>query len=77
MPVATVNLRLAESLGVFPAYLQEILTIDLDDSVYLPHLLPASPLPDYTSRVLGYQEVLDPLDWSITFSLNPPGWSKP
>jgi hypothetical protein len=77
MPVATVNLRLAESLGAFPGYLQEILTIDLDDSVYLPHLLPASPLPDYLSRVLGYQEILDPVDWSISFSLNPAGWTKP
>jgi hypothetical protein len=77
MPTATVNLRLSEAQGVFPGYLQEILTVDLDDSVHIPHLLPASPLPSYTSRVLGYQEVLDPYDWSITFALNPAGWSKP
>lgn len=77
MPTATFSLRLAELRGAFPTYLQEILQLDLDDSVRLPDLLPASPLPEYTSRVLGWREVLDPLAWTLTYSLNPAGWTKP
>ena len=77
MPAATINLRLAELVSAFPAYLQEILTLDLDDSVHLPDLLPAFPEPSYTSRVLGYKEILDPYQWSLTFALNPAGWTKP
>lgn len=77
MPTATFSLRLAELAGPFPTYLQEILELDLDDSVRLPDLLPASPLPEYTSRVLGWRETLDPYSWSLTFALNPAGWTKP
>lgn len=77
MPSATVNLRLAETSGAFPSYLEQVLTLDLDDSVTLPDLLPASPLPSYTSRVLGWREILDPYAWTLTFALNPAGWTKP
>lgn len=77
MPTVTVNLRLAEQAGPFPGYLQAVLNTDLDDSIHLPALLPASPVDTYTSRVLGYREVLDPYSWSLTFSLNPAGWTKP
>jgi hypothetical protein len=75
MPGATVNLRLAESAHSFPAYVEQLLDLDLDDSVTLPQLLPASPIPAYSSRVLGYVETLDPYAWSITYSLNPYGWT--
>jgi hypothetical protein len=77
MPAATVNLRLAQRTGDFPAYMQEVLSLDLDDAVTLPDLLPASPMPSYMSRVLGYTEVLDPYSWTIAFALNPAGWTRP
>jgi hypothetical protein len=76
MPTATVNMNLARLKG-FPGGVQDILDLDLDDDVRLPRLLAGSPVPSYLSRVLGYQEYLDPRDWSITFSLNPAGWTKP
>lgn len=77
MPRVSINLRAAEIRGAFPSYLQEILELDLDDAVNLPDLLPASPVPSYLSRVLGYREVLDPYAWTLTFALNPAGWTKP
>jgi hypothetical protein len=75
MPTATVNMNLARLNGMAGG-VQDILDIDLDDDVLLPQLLPGSPVSTYQSRVLGYQEYLDPRDWSITFSLNPAGWTK-
>jgi hypothetical protein len=77
MPAVTINLRLAETQAAFPSYLQQILVTDLDDSVTLPDLLPAWPMESYTSRVLGWHETLDPYFWTLTFSLNPAGWTKP
>jgi hypothetical protein len=77
MPSATVAMRLAELHGPFPSYLQEVLGIDLDDTVNLPQLLPGYPMESYTSRVLGYRETLDLTNWTIAFALNPAGWTKP
>lgn len=76
MPSVTVNLQLAKTGGgLYPQNVQELLEADLDDEIWLPYLLPASPVPDYSSRILGYQEVLDPYAWSLTFALNPEGWT--
>jgi hypothetical protein len=77
MPTAEVNLNLTRTEGTFPANVQDILELDLDDDVRLPKLLPGSPMTSYTSRILGYTETLDPYQWSITYSLNPAGWTKP
>jgi hypothetical protein len=76
MPTATVNMNLNRNEGTFPANIEAILGLDLDDDVRLPKLLPGSPVSSYTSRILGYAEVLDPYQWTITYSLNPAGWTK-
>jgi hypothetical protein len=73
MTAATVNLRLAGLEGI--AKVTEILDVDLDDDVLLPQLLPASPIPDYQARVLGYTEILDPYAWTLAFALDPAGLS--
>lgn len=76
MESVSVNLRLAEWVDTFPSYLQALLDIDLDNTLTLPDLLPASPEPSYTARVLGYREVLDPYAWTLTLALTPAGYGR-
>jgi hypothetical protein len=76
MPAAEVVLDLVKTAGgSYPTNVASVLELDLDDQVALPQLLPASPVPSYVSRLLGYDEVLDPHSWRLTFSLDPHGWS--
>ena len=76
MPSAELVLNLAKTAGgSYPSNVAEILELDLDDQVALPQLLPASPVPSYVSRMLGYDEILDPNDWRFTFALDPHGWA--
>lgn len=76
MPAAELVLNLAKTAGgSYPQNVAEILDLDLDDQVALPQLLPASPVPSYTSRMLGYDETLDPNDWRFVFALDPHGWA--
>ena len=72
MPNATLHLGFANSAD----QIADLLTVDLDDTLDLPQLLPASPVTSYSSRVLGYTETLDPYDWLITYVLDPYGWSN-
>ena len=51
MPRATVHLGLAND-----AETAQLLSVDLDDVLDLPQLLPASPVQNYQSRVIGYEE---------------------
>ena len=77
MRAATVNLKLAKTASPgYPANVTAILDVDLDDDVTLPQLLPASPMHEYTSRVVGYDETLDPYQWSITYRMNPAGLTE-
>lgn len=74
MPAITLNLNLARTEGEYPDNLGDLLNLDLDDQVTVPSLLPGSPEPSYTSRVLGSTETLDPYQWSITYNLAQNGW---
>lgn len=77
MPSVDVSLSLARSAGgTYPDSIDALLNLDLDDEVTIGPLLPGSPVPDYTARVLGYREVLSPLRWAITYDLNPAGWTR-
>ena len=73
MPRATVHLGLANDA----AETAQLLSVDLDDVLDLPQLLPASPVQNYQSRVIGYEERLDPYNWLITYVLDPYGWEAP
>jgi hypothetical protein len=73
MPRATVHLGLA----LDDANIAQLLIVDLDDVLTLPQLLPASPVTSYASRVIGYEEKLDPYEWLITYVLDPYGWNAP
>ena len=75
MPSVAVNLALAEA-DTSPAAMQAIAELDLDDDVTLPTILPAAPLLDYASRVLGYTETLDPYAWQLAISMDPAGWTR-
>ena len=54
----------------------DLLSLDLDDVLELPQLLPASPEASYASRVIGYTETLAPEAWQMTYVLDPHGWSE-
>ena len=54
----------------------ELLTADLDDAVELPALLPAFPMPSYSSRLIGYTETLDPYEWRLDLILDPTGMTR-
>ena len=54
----------------------DLLSLDLDDVLELPQLLPASPEASYASRVIGYTETLAPEAWEMTYVLDPHGWSE-
>lgn len=73
MDRVSVHLGLADDDGA----IAQLLTVDLDDLLELPYLLPASPVTTYSSRVIGYTERLDPYEWLITYVLDPYGWSAP
>ena len=75
MPSVAVNLALAET-DTSPAAMQTIAELDLDDDVTVPYLLPAAPLLDYASRVLGYTETVDPYAWQLAISMDPAGWTR-
>ena len=68
---ATVMVSLAD-----PQMMGQLLTADLDDAVELPALLPAFPMPSYSSRVTGYTETLDPYEWRLDLSLDPTGMTR-
>ena len=68
---ATVMVSLAD-----PQMMGELLTADLDDAVELPALLPAFPMPSYSSRITGYTETLDPYEWRLDLSLDPTGMTR-
>jgi hypothetical protein len=72
MTAATVNLMLAARSDTHhPSKVTELLDLDLDDAVTVGELLPAWPLRDYTARIVGYVETLDPIDWRISYTLDP------
>lgn len=73
MPTAEAVIELAKTQG--GSAVAAILDADLDDEVLLPMLLPASPVPSYASRLIGYTERIDPYEWRFTISLDPYGWS--
>lgn len=77
LPSVNVNLLLAKDSPRFPVNVEDLLSLDLDDAVRLPYLLPASPLESYESRILGIDEILDPYAWTLIFALNPAGWTMP
>jgi hypothetical protein len=68
---ATVMVSLADA-----QLMGELLTADLDDAVELPALLPAFPMPSYSSRITGYTETLDPYEWRLDLSLDPTGMTR-
>ena len=68
---ATVLIGLADA-----QMMGELLTADLDDAVELPALLPAFPMPSYSSRLIGYTETLDPYEWRLDLSLDPTGMTR-
>ena len=72
LPAVEAHLKLARKDGD----IGQLLTLDLDDILELPRLLPASPEASYASRVLGYTEALDPEEWIVSYVLDPHGWSK-
>ena len=72
LPTVQAHLKLARNDGD----IGQLLTLDLDDILELPRLLPASPEASYASRVLGYTEALDPEEWIVSYVLDPHGWSK-
>lgn len=73
MDRVSVHLGLADE----DATIAQLLTVDVDDVLELPYLLPASPVTTYSSRVIGYTERLDPYEWLITYALDPYGWDAP
>ena len=56
-----------------PAYVNEILDADIDDIAVVGPLPNSSPVSEYTGRVIGIRETLDPTDWVVRFYLDPNG----
>jgi len=70
------NSSLHLGLASDPNEVANLLDADIDDVMTLPYLLPASPTPNYSARIIGYQESLDPFDWVIQYVLDPYGWDQ-
>ena len=54
-------------------YVNEILDADIDDVAVVGPLPATSPMNEYTGRIIGIRETLDPTDWIVRFYLDPNG----
>ncbi len=76
VPSVDVNMRLAEldeTLG--EGQLEQLVELDINGPARMLVLPPAAPLLVHSSRVIGYTERLDRYAWSITYALDPAGWT--
>jgi hypothetical protein len=76
VPSVDVNMRLAEldeTLG--EGQLEQLVELDINGPARMLVLPPAAPLLAHSSRVIGYTERLDRYAWTITYALDPAGWT--
>lgn len=76
LPSVDYVLPLLRTTDDFPLNVADVLDLELDDSIRIPQLLPGSPTPDYSSRVVGWVETLSRSAWAINFTLDPYGWTS-